>query len=233
MKDFGKLVYLDLHKTGSSYIAQFLKSCCLLTENKSKSSKHDWIKEEYDSNNFYFISIRHPLSLYSSLFRYGLDEKGDVRRRLMKSDNLSAYSSFDSFVKFLIDEDNADLLGYGYNETYAKHIGFMSFRFLKLSLQFPHRKINRVLNTKGNIEELEKLFITSLEIKNENLNDELRVLATERFPQYFQQDAVSKFLNNTKRVNASSTHSDNVDRLSDTTLSILSSKEKLLFSRYQ
>jgi len=231
MHDFGKIIYLDLHKTGSSYISTFLKSCCLLTENKF--SKHNWIKEEYDSNNFYFISIRHPLSLYSSIFRYGLDEKGDVWNRLRNSGNSSAYSSFNSFVEFLIDEDNANLLGYGYNKNYAKHIGFMSFRFLKLSLQFPHRKINHVLKTKGNIEDLEKLFITNLEIKTENLNDELKVLATERFPQYFQQDAVSKFFNKTKRVNASSANADDVDRLSDTTLSTLSSKEKLLFSRYQ
>ena len=128
MHDFGKIVYLDLHKTGSTYISAFLTACCLLTENKF--SKHDWIRADYDSNNFYFISIRHPLSLYSSLYRYGLDGKGDVYNRLRKSNNLSTYSSFNSFVEFLIDERNADLLGYGYNQIYAKHIGFMSFRFL-------------------------------------------------------------------------------------------------------
>ena len=231
MYDFGKIVYLDLHKTGSTYVSKFLKSSCLLPKNKF--SKHGCIREDYDSNNFYFISIRHPLSLYSSLFRHGLDGKGGVWNRLRKSNNLSVYSSFDSFVKFLIDEDNANLLPDGYNQIYAKHKGFMSFRFLKLSLQFPHRKINHSLNNQGNIEELEKLFITSLEIKTENLNDELRVLATERYPQYFQQDAVSDFLHKAERMNISSTKSDEVDRLSDTTLSILSSKEKLLLSRYQ
>ena len=231
MHDFGKIVYLDLHKTGSTYISKFLKSCCLLTENKF--SKHDWIRDDYDSNNFYFISIRHPLSLYSSLFRYGLDGQGEVWHRLRKSNNLSVYSSFNSFVEFLIDEDNANLLGCGYNQIYAKHIGFMSFRFLKLSLQFPHRTINHHLNNKGNIEELQKLFITNLEIKTENLNDELKVLATESYAQYFQQDAVSDFLYKAERENVSNTKSDEVDRLSDTTLSILSSKEKLLLSRYQ
>ena len=230
MHDFGKIVYLDLHKTGSTYVSAFLKSCCLLTENKFR--KHDWIREDYDSNNFYFISIRHPLSLYSSLFRYGLDGKGDVWNGLRKSNNLSVYSSFNSFVEFCIDESNANLLGYGYNQAYARHIGFMSFRFLKLSLQFPHMKINHTLKTKGNIEELYNLRITNLEIKNEDLVDELRVLAREIHPKYFRQDTVNDFLSKAKRLNASSTKFEKIEGLSDMTLSILRRKEKLLFSRY-
>lgn len=231
MHDFGKIVYLDLHKTGSAFTSKFLRSCCLLKE--KKFSKHGFIKEDYDSNNFYFITIRHPVQLYSSLFRYGLDEKGDVWNRLRNSNNLSVYSSFNSFVEFCIDESNANLLGYGYNQIYAKHIGFMSFRFLKLSLQFPRRKILHTIETKANIEDLENLFITNLEIKTENLIDELRVLATEIHPKYFKQDAVNDFLNKTERLNTSSAKANTVDGLSDKTLSILNIKERLLFSRYQ
>jgi len=230
MHDFGEIIYLDLHKTGSSYISEFLKTCCLLTE--KKFHKHDWIRENYDSNKFYFISIRHPFSLYSSLYRFGLDGKGDVRNRLRASNNLSAYSSFNSFADFLLDERNANLLGYGYNQFYAQHIGFMSFRFLKLSLQFPHKKIDYALKTKGNIEDLHNLLITDLEIKNEDLNGGLRELATEIHPYYFRQDAVIDFLSRTPKINASNTTVEKHDVMSDTTLSILRNKERLLLSKY-
>ena len=101
-----------------------------------------------------------------------------------------------------------------------------------MSLQFPHRKINHALKVKQNIEELDNLFITNLEIKNEDLIGGLRALATEIHPQYFRQDAVSDFLSRKERLNASNTKLEKVDGLSDTTLSILRSKEKLLLSRY-
>ena len=231
MYDFGKIVYLDLHKTGSTFISKFLQNCCVLKENKF--NKHDWIREDYDSKNFYFISIRHPMAMYSSLYRFGLAKKGAVWNRLHKSDNLSVYSSFNSFVDFLCHEDNANLLGYGYNQIYAKHIGFMSFRFLKLSLQFPHKIINYHLKAKGNIDGLEKLFVTNLEIKNENLIDELRVLATEIHPQYFNHDAVYEFLHKSKKENVSSVNHHEIDELTDVAKLILNQKKNLLFSRYQ
>lgn len=231
MHDFGKIVYLDLHKTGSTNTSQFLKSCCVLQENKF--SKHDWIREDYNSNTFYFITIRHPYSMYSSLYRYGLSNKGAIWNRLANSGKSSAYKSFNYFVEFLCNEDNAHLLGYGYNQIYAKYIGFMSFRFLKLSLQFPHKIIDHYLKIYGCIEGIEEKFITNLEIKNEHLNDGLEVLATEIFPQYFQQDAVREFLHKAEKWNVSITKPREIDELTDTTRLILSNKEKLLISRYQ
>ena len=230
MHDFNKFVYLDLQKTGSSYVSKFLQACCILTEKKFK--KHGFIREDYDSSKFYFITVRHPLSIYSSLYRYGLGGRGEVRHKLAKTKNLSAYSSFDSFIDFCLDENNAHLLGYGYTPVYAKHIGFVSFRFLKLSLQFPHKKINHALRTEGGIKDLESQFITNLEIKNEHLNSGLKELATEILPDYFQQDAAIEFLNNSPKINSSKTNSDNTEHVSDAIYAKFRSKEQLLLSRY-
>jgi hypothetical protein len=230
MHDFSHLVYLDLHKTGSSFVSKFLQDCCLL--NEVKFHKHAWIKDDYEANKFYFITIRHPVSLYSSLYRFGLDGLGDVRNRFARSGKLAAYSSFNSFVEFCLDERNSSLLGYGYNDIYAHHIGFMSFRFLKLSLQFPHKKINFFLENNLDIEGLEKLFITNLEIKNEDLNSRLVDLSTKRLPDYFKQEAVGEFFQNPPKINSSKTNVASIGTLSKAVYSKLQRKEKLLLSRY-
>ena len=69
MYDYGKLVYLDLQKTGSRFVVDFLETTCKL--NLRYGIEHTFVREEYDPSDFYFITIRHPVKQYSYLF--GLD----------------------------------------------------------------------------------------------------------------------------------------------------------------
>lgn len=73
MFDFDRFVYLDLQKTGSTYVAHFLRYSSKLKLVKRKG--HMFITDDYDPSKLYFISIRHPLKIYSSLYRYGLQKK--------------------------------------------------------------------------------------------------------------------------------------------------------------
>jgi len=230
MHDFGRLVYLEMHKSGSAYVNKFLKECCTLTEIKHK--KHGAVKYKYDPKNFYFITIRHPLALYSSLYRYGLDRRGGLYNRLKNIGKTACYENFESFVLFVLDPNNADVLGRGYNKYIADQIGFMSFTFMKLSLRFPGFQIKSSLVTGKKLIELERRFITDLEIKNEDLNQELEILATKRFPQYFDRNSVKRFLENTGKVNASATKADKLKPLSEATYSKFLAQEALLLSRY-
>ena len=181
MHDFGKLAYLDVHKTGSSYVSDFLNTCCTLQQ--VRFSKHDWVREDYRQDCFYFITIRNPIDMWSSLYRFGLDKKGDVYNRLYKIGLSSKYESFNSFVEFCLNEKNADLLGFDYNEEISKLIGFMSFRFLKLSLRYPMKQIRQCINNSLNLQALENNFITKLEIKNEMLDEGLINLSMKLYPQ--------------------------------------------------
>lgn len=230
MHDFGSLVYLDLHKTGSTYVSRWLKHSLLLEE--KKLAKHDWIRENYDPDAFYFITIRHPVSLYSSLYRFGLDKKGDVYERLKKADLTGAYDSFETFVQFCLDENNARFLGYGFNPDIARQIGFMSFRYMKISLQFPMRNIKTKLENAKPLLSLEKNFIFDHLIKNENLNDELLDLSTNIKPEFFDQQKSKEFLENTPPVNASKTESSSVDVDHDAVLKLIAEKEHLLLKKY-
>ena len=219
-----------MQKSGSTYVNKFLKECCTLKE--IKHEKHAAVKYKYDPKNFYFITIRHPLALYSSLYRYGLDKRGGIYKRLKSLELTQYYKSFESFVLFMLDPNNANTFGVEYNSSIAEQIGFMTFRFMKLSLQFPLEKINNSLESGNNLIDLEQEFITNLEIKNEELTETLKLLATEYFPDYFDQTSVHTFIENTKKTNTSQTKYDSLKTLSNTTALKLLDRESLLLSRY-
>ena len=230
MHDFGKLAYLDVHKTGSSYVSDFLNTCCTLQQ--VRFSKHDWVREDYRQDCFYFITIRDPVDMWSSLYRFGLDKKGDVYSRLYKIGLLSKYESFNSFVEFCLNEKNANLLGFDFNYEISKLIGFMSFRFLKLSLRYPMKQIRQCINNGLNLQTLENNFITKLEIKNEKLDEGLINLSTKLYPEYFNAEKVSEYMHSNSKVNESKISKYEIDSLSDKTLECLHHKESLLISRY-
>ena len=240
MHDFGRIVYLDMEKTGSTYVSKFLQQTCNLPE--VRYEKHVPVRDSFSHTAFYFITIRHPLSLYSSLYRYGLDGRGGVFHRLERNNLLKVYSDFDEFLNFVLSPENALALGGGYTPDIARNIGFMSFRFLKLSLQYPLRNIDWYIARKNSlwkfafptsVMKLQQQFITQLEIKNENLQDELAHFALERFPEYFDETLVRAFLSESERSNESKTKASQLDvALSKNVLKTLKSRERLLWSRY-
>lgn len=230
MHDFGSLVYLDLHKTGSSFVSAFLRHAAILPE--VKFIKHEWIREDYRAEATYFITVRQPLSLYSSLYRYGLDGRGEVRSRLESHGALGAYASFDHFVDFALEPRNAPLLGYGYDDDIARETGFMSFRYMKLSLVFPMRRIRAQMAVGRPLAELRQDFITSHILKNETLNADLARLSLELLPQYFDAAKARAFLARPQRLNESATAAQEV-RLTSTALrGELARREELLQSLY-
>lgn len=230
MHDYGKIAYLDLHKSGSTYVSRFLRFCCTLEE--LRFSKHDWVRDDYNPACFYFISIRNPVGLYSSLYRYGLERKGGVFHRLEHQNLLSCYESFNSFTRLLLDVDAATSIDPEYTTEIARQIGFMSFRFMTLSLQNPRRQIGNAVRNGRPIRSLEKNFITSFELKTEHLADNLRTLATDIQPQYFDREKVARFLDENTRINESSIPDESNDALTDDLRQIISVKEELLMSRY-
>jgi hypothetical protein len=238
--DFGRFVYLDMQKTGSTYTSKFLQHTCKLPE--VRYEKHVPVRDSFSRTAFYFITIRHPLSLYSSLYRYGLDRRGGVFHRLEQANLLNVYSDFDEFLTFVLSPENSAVLGEGYTPDIARHIGFMSFRFLKLSLRYPLRTIDEYIARKNsllnfafpaNVMDLQKEFIPHLEIKNENLKDELANLALVRFPECFDETLVLAFLSESEGANESKTKASQLNiALSENIFKTLKNREKVLWSRY-
>ena len=110
MEDYGKLVYLDVQKTGSTFICAFLRECAKLGLHHSE--QHARVAEARPGT-IYAISVRHPLEQYVSLFRYGLDEKGAVFSRIKSIGREDLYHAdgFDDWIRFILDAANAKVLG--------------------------------------------------------------------------------------------------------------------------
>lgn len=233
MYDYGKLVYLDLNKTGSKFILSFFHECLkfeLLNERE-----HEPVRDDYSPDAFHLISIRHPYSQYSSLFRYGLDKKGLVYQRLCQSGHESLYSAknFNLWLSFVLDFRNAKILGEGY-ENLPKNIeiGFLSYRFLKLSLIYPFKLIDLFKEFSDPLAVLQKMSIVDHIIKNENLNDDLIKFAVKVKPDFFYQEKIKTFFLDANKVNTSSTKAENVPGISDHNKKIIEEKEYLLMRYY-
>jgi hypothetical protein len=231
MHDFGDIVYLDLQKTGSTFVSEFLRFACVCPEQKFQ--KHGWITEDLKSSATYFITVRHPHALYSSLYRYGLDRKGGIYSRLQSAGRLSAYESLESFVRYLLDPDNSLTLHPQYSKYVASEIGFMSFRYLLLSLQNPLKKVVTCVAKGGRVSELMNESIIDLVLRNEVLNVDLSRLSTELLPQYFDPARAGEFLSRAPRINQSTTESAGLTLRSDELLRTIAAKEELLMQHYQ
>lgn len=230
MHDFGKIVYLDLQKTGSSFVSQFLRAACIHPERRLQ--KHAWIEDDFSSDAVYFITVRHPLMLYSSLYRFGLDRRGGIHNRLVEANRASVYSSFESFTAFMLDPGNAAILHPRYDGKVAQEMGFMSFRYLLLNLQFPLVKISECL-TKGHaLSSLMGESIISHVLKNENLNGELLRLSAELLPEHFDAARAQEFLARAPRANESKTASAALQLDSRELTDAVAAREALLMAFY-
>lgn len=233
MDDFGKFVYLDVEKTGSTYISSFLESYARLP--RRKFDKHARVTSDYDPKALYFISARHPFEQYKSLYQHGYGRKGLLQKRLRQSGKGHLYSGeaagFPRWLEFVLDEANAGYLGKHYQEVNCGLIGFQTFRFLRLSMLHPIRKMARVRSMNELREQYHRSKIHQHIIRNESLDDDLRNLIEVHLSKYFDQiDLVDKAAENVDRIkNASSKMDISEDSVNPDLMALLYRKEEFLF----
>lgn len=230
MHDFGKIVYLELQKTGSSFVCQFMKAACVHPE--LRHQKHMHIDAEYRPDAVYFITVRRPPMLYSSLYRFGLDKRGGLYASLAKAGRLSVYQSFESFADYLLDPANGPFLHPFYSREIASEIGFVSFRYLLLNLQFPISKIQLCAQQKMPVSPLMEQSIISHVLKNESLNSDLLRLSTELLPEHFDAEKARAFLDQAPRANQSTTAADVLPLESPDIIRAIEARETLVMAHY-
>jgi len=244
MHDFGDIVYLDVQKTGSTFISAFLSEACKTPE--QRCVKHGRIKDDYRPEAFYFISTRHPIRQYKSLYRYGVDQKGQLFGALRDAGQQGFYERNDSeglnaFIRYVLNPDNAAMVGEGYEKTCRYHdVGFFTHRHLMLSLprasQLLHRGGLSALNPFQAKPDLRKVYpgqrIFSFCIRQERLEDDLTKLYREIKPQAFDQDKAAAFLAGEQRINTSSRSEKAVHELDAESLALIRRKEALLIDEF-
>lgn len=235
MKDFGPIVYLDLQKTGSSYTMRFIRT----TSNLDVIYKdvHGPVLSRYDPSKFHFITVRHPVSQYISLFRFGLDGKGALHTRLRKlglAEDLyrEGNDGFNRWLGFVLDPANAEAVQNSYARAAHLNIGLQTFRFLFLALRLPRKTFREANDYDDLIARYRKDGIVKLVIRNEALSEGLRHLATDLFPQYFDAGKVAGFFASDTRINAAKSSSAALYEPRGAVRELLEEKERFLLQEF-
>lgn len=143
MHEFETFVYLDVQKTGSTFVSYLLTECA--NEKIVAYKKHDRVGARYDPKKFYFITVRDPVDQYISLYSHGCGGMGGLARRLRKRGHGDLYDSswggFRKWLKFVLQPETAPMLDDDYgadeNEAMRELIGFQTYRYLELALRDP------------------------------------------------------------------------------------------------
>ncbi len=207
MIDFGKIIYLDVQKTGSSSVARFLSACTTLPE--LARHRHAPARERRP-DTFYFITTRAPLAQYISLFQYGLQGKGGMAQRFADAGMASYYqpgtAAFERWLGFILAPENASFFGSRYANTLPHMIGLQSYRFLTLSFIKPAQTLRRA-KTKADLRVLYAVEkIHSRVLKTESLNQDLKNLLDSEVGAFFKpREQVLLYLQNAKLAKKSAT----------------------------
>ena len=206
MDEYKSVCYLDVQKTGSTFVSAFLREH--LNEAQLRFAKHGRVRDDHDPKKFYFISCRDPLNQYRSLFQFGCAGEGVLRSRLETHGRVDLYEptqeGFARWLEFVLDPANAGFLSEDYGKIDAGLFGLQTFRFLALSLVRPMRKLKRVKT----VDDVRKLYenknIAASVVRTESLNADLARLAEGPLRPFVRNvDAALKALSQERRINAS------------------------------
>ncbi len=205
MIDFGKVVYLDVQKTGSSFVSRFLRANLALPE----IARHLHAPAPvHRPESFYFITVREPLAQYISLFQYGLQGRGGMVQRFRDAGLADFYQpdtrAFERWLGFMIAPENAPFFGPRYLNARPELLGLQSYRFLTLSFV----NASAILAAATSKARLNAIYarhkLHTLVIKTETLNRGLEnLLDSEVGPFFKPRKEVVSYLQNSKQVKKS------------------------------
>jgi hypothetical protein len=140
MHEFESFVYLDMEKTGSTFISRLLNK--FAREPAQRQLHHRAMDADFDPKKFYFMSVRNPMDSYLSLYSFGCQQQGKVYARLRNKGHLEYYDrtaeGFGEWLSFVLKKRNADLLRDRYDVVadgrIAGLMGFQSYRYLRLAI---------------------------------------------------------------------------------------------------
>jgi hypothetical protein len=204
--DYETFAYLDVQKTGSSFIAKLLQT--FSKEALIASRRHGRIGQPQEGK-FYFISCRNPLDQLLSLYFFGCAGSGHVRTALSKADRVDFYdgtaAGFDAFLRFVLDPAHAAVFGENYAESgIAPIAGLMTFRFVALAIPRAVKRLSRCESRSDLIRIYRRWNIAEEIVRAERLNDTMRELV--RGPlrnRIADPEAAVAWIDTAARVNAS------------------------------
>ena len=257
MDDFGDFCYLDVHKTGSTFVTRVLKEVSkrpLLASVKhgvvETSRSRQWARVLRDKKYwndaqgglfregcFYFNSVRDPFEYYASLYNYGCDGEGELFKRLRKRGVADLYDgasgSFQNWVAFILDEKNAAHVNGSYARTCAAAVGVFTYRFLSLSVAAPSARLRGVGTLSSARDVLDQNGICRATLRIESLNADLLSLLEGELAEHVDVDRAREMLSSDGKVNASLSGVATGDMLRNSSVAALvRSRDALIFEKF-
>jgi len=105
-----KLIYIELHKTGSTYTRNILSN--ITSQEWQSKGKHNTYKDVFKDNivdfqsKFKIGNIRNPWDWYVSLWAFGCMNKGAIYNRLAKKLNYSLFDNCLHTINLLLHNPN-------------------------------------------------------------------------------------------------------------------------------
>lgn len=141
MQAYESFAYLDVEKTGSSFITGLLDEH--VDERQNRSSMHGTLEWFPPEGRVHVISVRDPVGAYTSLYAFGCMGKGAMYGSIRRSGNGALYTGrpegFSRWLEFVLDPGNAHRLNPRAYRWSGAHrcAGIMSFRVARLAVPNP------------------------------------------------------------------------------------------------
>lgn len=180
MHAFHSLAYLDVEKSGSTFISRFLRD--FLDDDEVSFRKHVPLEDRPPAHRVHVISVRDPLDTYLSLYSYGCQGRGGLSGTLREAGLGHLYDTtadgFDRWLDVVLDPAYAHALN---PRSYARsgvaeHIGLLSFRVARLSGPRPLRWMREVTSTQGFVDAYRRHSVVDVVLRNESLTEDLTAL---------------------------------------------------------
>lgn len=170
------MAYLDVNKTGSTFVSAFLRDH--LADEEVSFVKHGRIEAFPPKDRIHLITVRHPVDQYLSLFSYGCQGLGDVRNRLHARGWGDLYqpdqAGFRRWLDCVLDPTNAFVLSREYRISgCAPHAGLMSYRVARLAIPMSIIRLRLVRSPQGMVDVYRKYSVVDAVAHTESLASDL------------------------------------------------------------
>ena len=183
MFDFGAFCYLDVQKTGSSFVLDVLtRHSARPLERSVRHGRVRWPAPEGGDPRLYFITCRDPVAQWRSLYFYGCDGQGALFHFLRRTqpDTAALYdgsaAGLNAWLARLLDPGFAPSMPEQYDRTCPALYGFQTARFLLLSFRRPVMRLRSLTTRAGLIAAYEAERLHTHVLRTESLNDDLAAL---------------------------------------------------------
>lgn len=232
MLEFEDFVYLDVQKTASTFIKQFLRE---FARSEEVDHHRHMPVNAYDPRKMYIISCRDPLSYYLSLYSFGCIGKGGLAIRLNKKNMGHFYDGtsegFTSWLNLILDPQTSQQYLSGLDRhRILDFVGVQTLRFLTLAFPAPLEMFNTLNSKEDVLARLKTDGLMDVLVKTETLTSDLAALTSGKHGAMFKDSAAAeRYLAKGKKKNRSAKLDIDLAALPPRILSLVGEREWLFF----